>query len=163
MAGRDLPEAAFEAAAAAGGCNHSSCVSKSPEAVTCHQQSEKRRATRDVAAWGEEWDKGATTVERMATSLGNVPTRLRSKPKEAPSIDDGCKSKWPCFDDGTPLSPQSKLGIWLNENFGTLEKSDIKGRLAKHFEAWRKVCSDAEILGAIKNGYSPLLQNAVAG
>ncbi len=34
---------------------------------------------------------------------------------------------------------ESKLGIWLKENCDSLDKSDIKGRLAKHADAWKSV------------------------
>ncbi len=133
----------------------SSCPSRSEPVAVAPRILELHRETVAGRAGVPSMMGAASTVMSGATLRANARTRPKRAPEHLQSATEDCKFLWPCYDDGTALSLESKLGIWLEENASSLEKSDVRGRLAKHCKAWLEVCSDAEILSAITKGYLP--------
>ncbi len=59
------------------------------------------------------------------------------------------------YKDGSRLEPSSALFKWIERNWASLEKVEVKGKLAKHYSAWQALTSDKLLLSVVKDGYAP--------
>ncbi len=97
----------------------------------------------------------ASTADRSSTTCTDARDPQRRQPSRGLDLEESKRSLLH-FDDGSLLAPSSKYARWLAVHSDALGRSDVKGRLADHYEAWTAVCQDPIILDTIKNGYSPL-------